>query len=66
MTRLKHCDECAHFMQGKTVHDECPCPIHTPTFYNPRGPMDRDWGYKRDCADFRPAPSPKTPEKGGE
>ena len=56
--RVRHCDECLHYdlvcgtnYGGK---DDKHCKLgHKPRWYQPKGPMDDDWGHKRRCEDFK-------------
>lgn len=49
-----HCSECVHFALKpvfKASVAEC-ASGHSPRFYAPKSPLDKDWGWKRKCNDF--------------
>lgn len=52
MKPARHCDECQHWHGLVGIPGERCDKGHVPRFYQPRGPMDQDWGWKRRCEDF--------------
>jgi hypothetical protein len=61
MAKAQACDFCQHFDFGATSESEPFAWIrkpscakgHKPRFFQPRGPMDQDWGWKRRCDEFQ-------------
>ena len=56
---VRHCDECIHYhlffdtFHDDTKNDKC-CKLgHNPRWYQPRSPVDNQWGHKRRCEDFK-------------
>lgn len=55
---MRHCDECRHQrlpnIPSVNITRAARCAKgHAPTFRKPRYPDDRDWGWKRNCDDYR-------------
>ena len=58
VTKTRHCDECEHYdlVVGTNYggKDDKHCKLgHKPRWFNPKSPMDDDWGHKRKCEDFK-------------
>lgn len=51
----KNCDDCRFFVANRPRGSTEVCSRgHSPRFYTPKSPVDTDWGYRRDCDDFKP------------